>query len=75
MAGIIFAGEIQETSRVMVSVGWSEALVDWLVESSPCGLLRVVHDSLVQIHFGIGLRKSKSDESRALIDRHAPKTN
>ncbi|KAK9943899.1 hypothetical protein M0R45_009489 [Rubus argutus] len=42
---IISAGEIQETSRVMVSVG-SEAFLDRLVESSPCGLLLVVHDSL-----------------------------
>ncbi|PRQ44433.1 hypothetical protein RchiOBHm_Chr3g0479231 [Rosa chinensis] len=42
---IISAGEIQETSRVMVSVG-SEAFVDQLVESSPCSLLLVVHDSL-----------------------------
>lgn len=42
---IISAGEIQETSRVMVSVG-SEAFVDQLVESSPCSMLLVVHDSL-----------------------------
>ncbi|XP_050382878.1 uncharacterized protein LOC126799678 [Argentina anserina] len=42
---IISAGEIKETSRVMVSVG-SEAFVDQLVESSPCSMLAVIHDSL-----------------------------
>ncbi|CAB4317255.1 unnamed protein product [Prunus armeniaca] len=42
---IISAGEIEETSRVMVSIG-SEGFVDRVVESSPCNLLLVVHDSL-----------------------------
>ncbi|KAM0978156.1 hypothetical protein ACFX2C_014161 [Malus domestica] len=42
---IISAGEIEEASRVMVSIG-SEGFVDRLVESSPCSLLLVVHDSL-----------------------------
>ncbi|CAN6586599.1 unnamed protein product [Malus baccata var. baccata] len=42
---IISAGEIEETSRVMVSIG-SEGFVDRLVEASPCSLLPIVHDSL-----------------------------
>ncbi|GMY14302.1 Kynurenine formamidase [Fagus crenata] len=42
---IISAGEIEETSKVLVSVG-SEGFVDRLVDSSPCHLLLVVHDSL-----------------------------
>ncbi|KAM1096548.1 hypothetical protein TB2_013804 [Malus domestica] len=42
---IISTGEIEEASRVMVSIG-SEGFVDRLVESSPCSLLLVVHDSL-----------------------------
>ncbi|KAJ7950706.1 DNA-directed RNA polymerase subunit beta [Quillaja saponaria] len=43
---IISAGKIEETSRVMVSIG-SEEFVGKLVDSSPCNLLLVVHDSLL----------------------------
>lgn len=43
---IIASGGIQESSRVMVSLG-SEVFVDKVVESSPCNLLLVVHDSLL----------------------------
>ncbi|GFZ03677.1 hypothetical protein Acr_16g0003010 [Actinidia rufa] len=43
---IISAGEIQETSKVLVSIG-SEGFVDEIVNSSPCKLLFVVHDSLL----------------------------
>ncbi|KAK9290520.1 hypothetical protein L1049_008690 [Liquidambar formosana] len=42
---IVSAGEIGETSRVLVSIG-SEYFVDRLVDTSPCHLLLVVHDSL-----------------------------
>lgn len=42
---IIAAGQIEESSRVMVSTA-SEGFVDQLVDSSPCNLLLVVHDSL-----------------------------
>ncbi|CAK7342275.1 unnamed protein product [Dovyalis caffra] len=42
---IISAGEIEDTSRVLVSIG-SEGFVDRLVDTSPCGLLLIVHDSL-----------------------------
>lgn len=42
---IISAGGIEETSKVLVSIG-SEGFVDRLVDSSPCNLLLVVHDSL-----------------------------
>ncbi|KAL0405040.1 UNVERIFIED_CONTAM: hypothetical protein Sradi_2144800 [Sesamum radiatum] len=42
---IISAGNIKETSKVLVSVG-SEAFVDRVVDSSPCEQLLVVHDSL-----------------------------
>ncbi|KAA8543061.1 hypothetical protein F0562_021444 [Nyssa sinensis] len=42
---IISAGDIGETSKVLVSIG-SEGFVDRIVESSPCQLLLVVHDSL-----------------------------
>lgn len=42
---IISAGEIEETSKVLVSIG-SEGFVDQLVDSSKCQLLLVVHDSL-----------------------------
>ena len=42
---IIAAGQIEESSRVMVSAP-SEGFVDRLVDSSPCSLLVVVHDSL-----------------------------
>ncbi|KAK4413078.1 hypothetical protein Salat_2955000 [Sesamum alatum] len=42
---IISAGNIKETSKVLVSIG-SEAFVDRVVDSSPCEQLLVVHDSL-----------------------------
>lgn len=42
---IISAGEIDKTSRVLISTG-SGDLVDRVVDSSPCSLLLVVHDSL-----------------------------
>ena len=42
---ITSAGDIEETSRVLVSIG-SEGFVDHLVESSFCQLLLVVHDSI-----------------------------
>ncbi|EXC30859.1 hypothetical protein L484_028038 [Morus notabilis] len=42
---IIAAGQIEESSRVMVSAT-SEVFIDELVYSSPCNLLLVVHDSL-----------------------------
>ncbi|GAV63979.1 hypothetical protein CFOL_v3_07497 [Cephalotus follicularis] len=42
---IISAGEIESTSKVLVSIG-SEGFVDQLACSSPCNLLLVVHDSL-----------------------------
>lgn len=45
IAQIISAGGIEETSRVLVSIG-SEEFVDQLVDTSPCSLLLVVHDSL-----------------------------
>ncbi|KAK6244050.1 hypothetical protein QUC31_010459 [Theobroma cacao] len=54
---ITSAGEIEETSRVLVSIG-SEGFVDHLVESSPSQLLLVVHDSIL-ILAGI---KEKYDE-------------
>lgn len=43
---IISAGNIKETSKVLVSIG-SEAFVDRIVHSSPCEQLLVVHDSLL----------------------------
>ncbi|KAG6429050.1 hypothetical protein SASPL_107089 [Salvia splendens] len=43
---IISAGNIKETSKVLVSVG-SEAFVDRIVCSSPCEQLFVAHDSLL----------------------------
>lgn len=45
---IISAGEIEETSKVLVSVG-SEGFVDQMVDSSPCQQLLVVHDSLLTL--------------------------
>lgn len=45
---IIKAGEISESSRVLVSIS-SEGFVDRLVESSPSQLLLVVHDSLFML--------------------------
>ncbi|KAL7098115.1 hypothetical protein ACP275_10G185000 [Erythranthe tilingii] len=43
---IISAGNIEETSKVLVSIG-SESFVDRLVESSPCQQLLIVHSSLL----------------------------
>lgn len=48
MDRIISAGKIDETSRVLVSIS-SEEFVDRLVDSSPCGFLLVVHDSLLML--------------------------
>ncbi|CAA0841539.1 Unknown protein [Striga hermonthica] len=45
---IISAGKIEETSRILVSVG-SEAFVDRVVCSSPCEQLFVIHDSLLTL--------------------------
>ncbi|KAK2647314.1 hypothetical protein Ddye_014803 [Dipteronia dyeriana] len=42
---IVSAGEIDKTSRVLVSIG-SEGFVDRVVDSLPCDLLLIVHDSL-----------------------------
>ncbi|XP_027175744.1 uncharacterized protein LOC113775176 [Coffea eugenioides] len=42
---IISAGEVGETSRVLISIG-SEEFVDKIFNSSPCEQLLVVHDSL-----------------------------
>ncbi|KAL1206903.1 hypothetical protein V5N11_001917 [Cardamine amara subsp. amara] len=54
---IIKAGEISESSRVLVSIS-SEAFVDRLVESSPSQLLLIVHDSL----FTLACIKEKYDK-------------
>ncbi|XP_010517695.1 PREDICTED: uncharacterized protein LOC104793110 [Camelina sativa] len=54
---IIKAGEISESSRVLVSIS-SEAFVDRLVESSPTQLLLIVHDSL----FTLACVKEKYDK-------------
>ncbi|XVE75748.1 hypothetical protein DITRI_Ditri12bG0117800 [Diplodiscus trichospermus] len=54
---ITSAGDIKETSRVLVSIG-SEGFVDHLVESSPSQLLLVVHDSI----FVLAGIKEKYDE-------------
>ncbi|XP_030516112.1 uncharacterized protein LOC115729641 [Rhodamnia argentea] len=43
---IISAGELESTSKVLVSFG-SEGFVDRLVDTSSCQLLLVVHDSLL----------------------------
>ncbi|XP_058208374.1 uncharacterized protein LOC131321402 [Rhododendron vialii] len=43
---ILSAGEIEETSRVLVSIG-SEGFVDQIMNSLTCELLLVVHDSLL----------------------------
>lgn len=43
---ILSAGEIEETSRVLVSIG-SEGFVDQIMNSLTCQLLLVVHDSLL----------------------------
>ncbi|KAF8097806.1 hypothetical protein N665_0280s0009 [Sinapis alba] len=54
---IIKAGEVTESSRVLVSFS-SEAFVDRLVESSPSQLLLIVHDSL----FTLACVKEKYDK-------------
>ncbi|CAM8970699.1 unnamed protein product [Rhodiola kirilowii] len=54
---IISAGEVQENSRVLVSIG-AEDFLDRLVDTSPCDLLLVVHDSL----FALALIKEKYDQ-------------
>ncbi|XP_039021895.1 uncharacterized protein LOC120154151 [Hibiscus syriacus] len=54
---ITSAGNISDTSRVLVSV-CSEGIVDYLVESSPTQLLLVVHDSI----FVLAMIKEKNDE-------------
>ncbi|PIN07177.1 hypothetical protein CDL12_20268 [Handroanthus impetiginosus] len=54
---IICAGEIEETSRILVSIG-SEAFVDRVVYSTPCEQLLVVHDSL----FILACIKEKYDQ-------------
>lgn len=45
---VISAGEIEKTSKVLVSIG-SEGFVDQMVEVSPCQQLVVVHDSLLTL--------------------------
>lgn len=45
---IISAGEIEQSSRVLVSIS-SEEFVDKLVDLSPCQQLLVVHDSLLTL--------------------------
>lgn len=54
---IISAGEINHSSRVLVSIG-SEGFVDRVVASSPCSFFLVVHDSL----FVLACIKEKYDE-------------
>lgn len=54
---IIKAGEVTESSRVLISFS-SEAFVDRLVESSPSQLLLIVHDSL----FTLACVKEKHDK-------------
>lgn len=54
---IISMGEIEESSRVLVSIG-SEGFVDCLVESSPCQMMLAVHDSI----FSLALIKEKYDD-------------
>lgn len=54
---IISAGNIKETSNVLVSLS-SEAFVDKVVQSSPCKQLLVVHDSL----FTLACIKEKYDK-------------
>ncbi|CAI9100959.1 OLC1v1038150C1 [Oldenlandia corymbosa var. corymbosa] len=53
---IISAGEIAETSKVLISIS-SEHFVDRIVECSPCQQLLVVHDSL----FTLACIKEKYD--------------
>ncbi|KAL2924012.1 Vacuolar protein sorting-associated protein 16-like protein [Bienertia sinuspersici] len=45
---IISAANIAENSKVLVSIG-SEEFVDRLVDSSPCQLLLVVHESILSL--------------------------
>lgn len=45
---IISAGNVVKTSKVLVSIG-SEEFVDRLVESSPCQILLIVHESLLSL--------------------------
>lgn len=45
---IISSGQIEGTSKVLVSIG-SEGFVDQIVQSSPCQQLVVVHDSLLTL--------------------------
>lgn len=45
---IISGAEIEETSKVVISIG-SEGFVDRLMNSSPCEQLLVVHDSLLTL--------------------------
>lgn len=45
---IISAANIVETSKVLVSIG-SDEFVDRLVDSSPCQLLLVVHESILSL--------------------------
>uniref|UniRef100_A0A7N0R9F2 Uncharacterized protein n=1 Tax=Kalanchoe fedtschenkoi TaxID=63787 RepID=A0A7N0R9F2_KALFE len=54
---IISAGKVGENSRVLVSIG-AEDFLDRLVDTSPCDLLLVVHDSL----FALALIKEKYDQ-------------
>ncbi|XP_050228952.1 uncharacterized protein LOC126678113 [Mercurialis annua] len=54
---IISAGEIGETSRVLVLIG-SEEFVDQLVDTSPASPLHVIHDSL----FVLAITKEKYDK-------------
>ncbi|KAL0452928.1 UNVERIFIED_CONTAM: hypothetical protein Slati_1270900 [Sesamum latifolium] len=59
---IISAGNIKETSKVLISIG-SEAFVDRVVDSSPCEQLLVVHDSL----FILACIKEKYDKVLAAL--------
>lgn len=45
---IISAAEMEETSKVLISIG-SEGFIDRVIESSPCEQLLVVHDSLLTL--------------------------
>ncbi|WCJ34047.1 hypothetical protein M5689_015373 [Euphorbia peplus] len=57
MSRIISAGKVEESSRVIVSIA-SEEFVDQLVDTSPCSLLLLVHDSL----FLLAIIKEKYDK-------------
>ncbi|CAI0406613.1 unnamed protein product [Linum tenue] len=57
ITGIISAGGITETSKVLVSMS-SEEFVDQLVDTSPCGFLLLVHESL----FTLAILKEKYDD-------------